>query len=263
MQKMMTTWVIPLIGLFVAGALQAAEWGDLTVTFVYDGEPPKAPPANVTSDKPFCGKFHVIDESLLVNEKNGGIANVVMFLYLGRGDEKPPIHESYAATEKAEVMLDNKHCRFDPHVALLRTTQTLVAGNSDAIGHNTNFTTFVNAAYNKLIPAGGQEKLNFPVEERLPVKVACNIHPWMRGWLVVKEHPYMAVSDTDGKLVIKNLPAGEYTFQVWQEEAGYVREVTVAGKPTEWARGRVTLEIKAGQNDLGEIKIPASLFKRS
>ena len=59
----------------------------------------------------------------------------------------------------------------------------------------------------------------------MPVKVACNIHPWMNAWLVVKDHPYMAVSDDNGKLEIKNLPAGEWSFQIWQEKAGYLREV--------------------------------------
>jgi hypothetical protein len=261
MQKLISLLALFCIGAFVVDDLQAEQWGDVSATFVFDGTPPKPSKANITSDKPFCGKFNVLDESLLVNDENGGIANVIVFLYVGRGEEKPPVHESYQATANEEVLLDNCHCRFDPHVTLLRTTQTLVAGNSDAIGHNTNFTTFRNAAYNKLIPAGGQEKLQFPIEEPLPVKVACNIHPWMGGWLVVKDHPYMGVSDPNGKVVIKNLPIGELTFQVWHEKAGYLREVIVNGEETEWNRGRVTLEIKPGQNDLGEIKIPASMFE--
>ncbi|MFV1965136.1 MAG: methylamine utilization protein [Pirellulaceae bacterium] len=261
MQKLMTAGAILFIGLLFAGTSPAAEWGDLTAAFLFEGTPPKPPEANITTDKPFCCKFQVVDESLLVNEKNGGVANVIVFMYVGRGGKKPLVHESYAATEKAEVMLDNEHCRFDPHVTLLRTTQTLVASNSDEVGHNTNLTTFRNKAYNKLIPSDGQEKLNFPKEEPLPVKVTCNIHPWMGGWLVVKDHPYMGVSDTDGKLVIKNIPVGEVTFQVWHEKAGYLREVTLNGEATEWKRGRLTLEIKPGQNDLGEVKIPASIFE--
>jgi len=261
MQKLITVWVITLSGMLFIGTAFAADWGHLSATFAYDGPPPTAKKVSITSDKQFCGKFNVVDESLVVNADNGGVANVIVYMYVGRGGKKPPIHESYAATEAAKVILDNKHCRFDPHVVLLRTTQTLVAGNTDAIGHNTNFTTFRNKAHNTLIPAGGKEELRFPLEEPLPVPVACNIHPWMKGYLVVKDHPYMGASDPNGELTIKNIPAGEWTFQLWHEKAGYLREVKVNGTPTEWKRGRLTIDIKPGENNLGDVRIPASMFE--
>ena len=157
-------------------------------------------------------------------------------------------------------MLDNEHCRFDPHVVLLQTSQTLVVGNSDAVGHNTNLSTFKNAQFNELIPSGGQKKVKLAAEEPLPVKVACNIHPWMNAWLVVKDHPYMAVSDDHGKLEIKNLPTGEWSFQIWQEKAGYLREVAFEGGKTD-RRGRFTLAVKPGENNLGQIKLSPTLFQ--
>ena len=83
----------------------------------------------------------------------------------------------------------------------------------------------------------------------------------MKGYLVVKEHPYVGVSDKDGKLTLKNVPAGKWSFQVWQEALGFVSEVKQDGKATKWEKGRVELTIKAGANDLGEVKIPAGAFK--
>ena len=103
--------------------------------------------------------------------------------------------------------------------------------------------------------------MNFPVEERFPMHVACGSHPWMHGKVVVKEHPYVAVTDKDGKLTIKNIPVGTWTFQFWHERPGYVTEVTIGGKKTSWKRGRPELTIKAGENNLGVIKLAPSVFE--
>ena len=69
----------------------------------------------------------------------GSFANVVVYLYL-RG-KTAPVHESYSETADAKVTLDNDKCRFEPHVCLLRTSQTLVVGNKDDVGHNTKIDT--------------------------------------------------------------------------------------------------------------------------
>jgi hypothetical protein len=99
-----------------------------------------------------------------------------------------------------------------------------------------------------------------PEPENLPSPVSCSIHPWMRGWLLIKDHPYMGVSDADGKVVIKNLPVGKWTFQFWHERAGNLREVKRNGESVQWTRGRLEVEIKPSLNDLGEIKLGPSLF---
>jgi len=246
--------------LLSASAVQAADWGDLSVTFVYDGTAPAPPKARVDKDVAYCGKFDVVDEALLVNPKNGGVANVVSFLYVARGKKEPSVHPDYEKSAKDEIKLDNNKCRFAPHMTILRTSQTLLVGNSDTVGHNTNITTLSNPAQNILVPSGGELKMNFPAEERFPVQVACNIHPWMQGKVLIKDHPYVAISDADGKLTIKNLPTGKWTFQFWHERPGYVTDVTVAGKKTSWKRGRVDVTIKAGQNDLGIVKLAPSVF---
>jgi hypothetical protein len=48
----------------------------------------------------------------------------------------------------------------------------------------------------------------------------------------------------------------------WQEEAGYLRDVTVQGKPQKWERGTPELNLEAGDNDLGEIVVQPALFRR-
>jgi hypothetical protein len=251
------------ISLIQSAAVHAQGWSDLTATFVLDGAIPKPKALVINKDPAVCGKHNLVDESLVVNPANKGIANVVVYLYVApRTGKKPPIHESYKATEKDSVLLDNHNCRFEPHIAIVRTTQTLVAGNKDPVGHNTNMALSKNPPQNPLIPGGGTVKFNLTVEETLPAPVSCGIHPWMKGYLVVKEHPYMAVSDKDGKVTIKNVPAGKWTFQFWQEASGYLSDAKQNGKPVKWERGRVELDIKAGApTDLGEIKVSPTIFK--
>jgi hypothetical protein len=244
--------------------MSRAQWGNLSGTFVYDGTPPAANPLVVTKDEAVCGKHKLVDEQLVVNPSNKGIANIVVFMYLTRNDPKPAVHPDYAAAAGAEVHMDNQNCRFEPRVALVQTNQTLVVGNKDAVGHNTKIDTLApeNSPINPIIPASSSISQTYAGAERLPVRVSCNIHPWMTGWLVVKDNPYFAVTDANGRFEIPNVPVGKWTFQFWQEKSGYVSAVKVNGKAEQWGKGRQEFVIKPGENDLGTIQVAASLFNK-
>ncbi len=238
-----------------------AQWGTLTGQFLYDGKAPERAPVKITKDQAFCGKHELLEETLVVNPENGGVQNVVVYLYLSRRQKAPTPHPDYAKTANAEVRIDNLNCHYVPHVATLRTTQTLIVGNKDAIGHNTKVDTIKNVPINPIIPAGSEIKQKFPNEERLPVLVSCSIHPWMNARLVIKDSPYMAVTDADGKFTIANLPEGKWTFQLWHESSGYVTSGKIDGKTQKWSKGRMSVTIGSGTNDLGAIKLSPSLFK--
>lgn len=262
MLKLHRVLVVMLIACCCATWVTAAEWGDLTGTLVYDGTPPKPDPINVTKDVEVCGKHNLVNESLVVNSDNKGIADIMVYIYTSTRDPKPPVHADYEATANDEVRLDNLGCRYVPRVALLRTTQTLVIGNKDPIGHNTKVDTFANPPLNPIIPAGAEIKQKFPLPEKRPAQVGCNIHPWMTATLLVQDHPYMALTDENGQFTIPNLPAGKWTFQFRHPAGGYIREVKIDGKSEKWSKGRTELTIKAGENDLGVVSVPASIFKK-
>jgi hypothetical protein len=243
-----------------AAAVQGQEWGSLSGTFLYGGDPPTPAKLTPTKDVEYCGKFDLVDEKIIVNPENKGLANVVITLNPARG-VKVPVHPDYESSAAGEVVMKNDGCRFEPRVALVRTTQTLVIANPDAVAHNSKLDCLANNGRNPIIPAGQNVKEKFTKEERLPVNVSCSIHPWMSGRVVIKEHPYMAVTDKDGNFTIANLPAGTWEFQIWHESPGYVQDVSVDGKKTKWSRGRVEVEIKPGDNKLGTIEMPAASFK--
>ena len=241
----------------------ATGWGDLQVRFLYGGVAPSSAEVNVTKDVEYCGPFGLTDDSLIVNPANGGLANVVGFLYQARGASPMPIHEDYLKQARSVVRVDNKQCRFEPHVALLWTPQTLLVGNLDLVGHNTKIDSFANPASNNTIPAGGQLQMEFSQPERLPAQVTCSIHPWMKSWLLVRDNPYSAVSTADGVLTVKNMPAGTWTFQFWHEKSGYVAKVARDDQTLEWNRGRVEVVIEAGKTtNLGTYQVPAELFQQ-
>lgn len=254
-----------LVSFSFSGAALAEGWGGLKGQFLLDGDVPTRAPVNITKDQAFCGQWGLLDESLVVNPTNKGIANIVTYLYVTRRDRvKPTVHPELANPQDNAVM-DNIQCRFEPRVAVVRTGQPITLGNKDQVGHNMNISTVNpgNPPLNQLIPANRDIQHTFNAEESLPIPVACNIHPWMKGYIVIKETPYAAVTDEDGNFEIEKIPAGKWKFKFWQEKSGFVDKVTVDGKATTWMRGEVEIEIKDGEVvDLGEIKVAPAVFNK-
>lgn len=235
-------------------SVHAAEWGSISGRFVFGGDAPAPAKLTVDKDVDVCGKHNLVNEELVVGE-GMGVANVVIFVR----DKKIDVHPDLKATEP--VVLDNLNCRFAPHVVFVQTGQELVIKNSDPVGHNSNVATLKNPASNTLIPAGGETKVTFRSDEAVPAAVTCNIHPWMKGWVVVRDNPYAAVTDENGNFTIEKLPAGEVELQLWHEKAGYLDTIVIDGEKTSVKRGRMDVDVKADGTDLGEMVLDASVFK--
>ena len=237
-------------------SLSAAEWGTLKGRIVVDGKAPTMKPIDSTKDA-VCAAVKLTEETVVVGDK-GGLKNVVVFVRTKGVD----VHPDYKQEAGKKVVLDNKNCRFDPHVVGLWTEQTLVLKNSDPTAHNSKVEGFANGAINPLIPANGEVEQKFSAAETTPSPVTCNIHPWMKGYIVIRDNPYFAVTDENGEFTIENLPAGKaLEFQVWHEGAGYVKDVSF-GKTKTDKRGRFEMKIKAGENDLGQAKVKASTLTK-
>lgn len=210
-----------------------AQWGDLKITFKTDKPVAQKPADGVAAAN--CGVPKVMLEEVVVDPKTLALANVVVFL----NEDSPKVHDSYSALATKKVALDNLDCRFEPHITTLWTKQTLLIGNKDKIGHNSKVDAFDNPAINPLIPPGGSHEATFPNAELVPMAVTCNIHRWMKGYIVVKDHPYVGVSGKDGVVEIKNLPTGNLNFRVWHE-TGYIK-AEIDGNMTK--KGRFTLDV--------------------
>jgi len=259
-----TTLIAALLATIVSvsSSANAQQWGTLKGRFVYEGTAPKPPKINLaTSNDQYCKnlKTPLFVESLLVDAK-GGLAGVAVYIRQKRGSTLK-IHPDYAAAAKSQAVLDNTSCHFVPHVLVMRTSQELLIKNSDATGHNTNISSLRNPPFNTLIPANGNSTHRFKVAESLPIGVVCNIHPWMKSFVLVRNNPYMTITGSDGSFEISNLPAGKHEFVFWHESKGNLKKVSLgeAGKTNR--KGRAKLEIPAGGTlDLGDVKIAPAVL---
>jgi hypothetical protein len=89
----------------------------------------------------------------------------------------------------------------------------------------------------------GAEEVAF----RRVIQVNCFVHSWMSGYVIVRDHPYVGITDESGTLEICNLPGGEWTFKVWQERSGYITRVRQKDVAANWGRGEVNASIRSGE----------------
>lgn len=236
----------------IVPALASAQWGDVAMSFAYDGAPPVAKAA--AGVKAECALVPPVpDETWVVNPK-GDVQNVVVFLLAEKGVALP-IHSSFDKAKGTTVRVDITKCRFEPHILIKYTNQELIIGNKDRFGHNFNAQFFENIPFNGLIPAmtDYDMKLKLDEPEMRPTPVVCGIHPHMKGYLFIHSHPYSGISDATGKLIIKNVPQGEWTFVMWHEAGGYIQSglLGAAKTPTNWKKGRMKIKVGPGVNTVG------------
>jgi hypothetical protein len=226
-----------------------AQWGSIKGKVVIDEVPTLKPliakgdPAGIAKDPAVCAAQDVPDESLVVDEKTKGVANVV--IYLRKKPEKADqIHPKFQNPEAATVLYDQMGCKFIPHIALVQTNQKLRVVSGDPIAHNTRGSPLKNMGFNFIVKPSDREGTDIPfkIAENQPIEVTCDIHRWMKGYLLIVDHPYSALTKADGTFEITDLPPGELEFRAWQERVGYVSPTAgersfkvkvTAGKATE------------------------------
>jgi hypothetical protein len=194
------------------------------VVFPKDAKIPPRKPLNVTVNQQQClAKGPILDESVIVNPKNRGVKNVVVYL---RPDSmkadapfaKNEIHPDDAKRKPAEVVIDQPCCMFVKRVTAARVGDTIVVKNPAAIAHNFFWVSENNGNHNVNVPVNGQWAMPKPlVMERPPIQYKCTVHGWMTGYVRIFDHPYYAVTDDDGKFEIKNAPVGKYRIVYWHE----------------------------------------------
>ncbi len=236
----------------VAAAKNWSGFGTLKGQFLFAGNPPT--PAKIDTqgkDPEVCGKTQLVDESLVVGP-NKGLANLVLTVasknYPVSPDAKLP-----------KVVLDNKDCRFAPHVIAAIAGQEMLIRNSDSVLHNSNL-GFANPS----IPGGQEVPVTPPEAANVPLKVTCGVHGWMAGWIAVRKDAYVAITDNEGRFELANLPAGDdLEIQVWHERAtgGLPLDQTELKDYKATSKGRFTVKLAADKPLEIKATIPESALK--
>jgi len=245
-----------LIAMVSAVSSAQAQWGTLKGKIVLDGELPKETQTLVVTkgdpaakDAAVCAAQDVPRETLIVNMESKdpnehGIKNVI--IYLAKKPSK--IHPDLAKSKDAELTFDQKGCRFIPHAMVVRTDQQVRVLSDDGVAHNTHSNPIKNTPENFIVPPNDRKGVlmkPLPSAERVPIRINCDIHPWMEAYWVIVDHPYATVTDEKGNYVIENLPEGEHDFVFWHEGCGYLEK-------------KLPIKIKAGDNQQKLMKYKAS-----
>ncbi len=198
------------------GPAGAQGGGTIEAAVTYAGAP-VVEKLKVNKDTEKCGTEAVIEK--VVVGPNKGLANAVVSVPGAKG-----------APKAMKATVDQHGCKFVPHVTAM-TPGELELKNSDDILHNIHTYSTANPSINKAQPKF-KKVMTEKFEKPEIIKLTCDVHSWMLGWVAVMPNPFFGVTDANGVAKIENVPPGKYTVEAWHE---------MLGKQTK------EVEVKAGQ----------------
>jgi plastocyanin len=186
--------------------------GSIIGAVTFTGTAPKPRPLPMDSD-PLCAAEKGATSELLVVGPGNGIKNVFVYVKDGLGARR-------YAVPAAQVLLDQKGCRYVPHVIGVQAGQTVLVSNSDPLIHNVHAMPKNNREFNFGQPAKTPPVTRVFDQAEIGLPFKCDVHGWMNAYVNVVPHPFFAVTKDDGSFEIKGLPAGSYTLELWHERLG-------------------------------------------
>jgi plastocyanin len=216
--------------------IKVTDGGSLEGKVVFQGTVPSPRKVIPTQDQQVCGGPR--DEPRIILGPDNTVQGAIVYL---KGVEKGKALEK----PKKPPVIDNTKCKFEPELQVVPVGTEILILNSDPVLHNTHGYLITDSrrgrtVFNQALPQKGQQ---VKTVLKLPgiVDVACDVHGWMQGWILVAENPYHAITEKNGTFAIKDIPPGKYTLATFQPYTG-VREtpVTVEAKKT----SNVNVELK-------------------
>jgi plastocyanin len=194
--------------MMILALLLAADTGALAGKVTLSGLAPKLANLPVTRDMKVCGT-NKTDESLEVSQ-GGALRNAVVWF------ADVPLPKDF---KPAKEKLDQQQCVFVPHVLVAPLGTTVDVVNSDKALHNVRAQAGEVKLMNYAMPIPGHVVPTRLKKEGI-FKVSCDVHPWMRAWLLVLPTDAFAVTGEDGTYKITGVPAGKHKIRIWHERLG-------------------------------------------
>lgn len=222
--------------------------GTIVGTVKFEGTAPEMP-ALLRGADPFCAQTEMKAETVVVNE-NGTLRNVLARVAPGEVPAVP--------APEAPVVVDQVACMYRPRVQGGVVGQTISVKNSDGTMHNVHGRALAlgermgsQSLFNLGQPKGAPEATYDISKDVEVVALKCDVHGWMKGYVVVSDNPYFDTTGKDGSFRIENVPVGTHTMQVWHELYGVkTAEVTVE----EGKEATVTVSYSPADNPMAEEK---------
>ena len=226
MKRPLNVFILTLVVMLIVGigvspstVLAAAT---ITGKVALEGTAPAAKPINFGAEKQ-CAIMHKdkppVGEDLVVNPNNT-VKWALVYI-------KDNVTGEFKAPEQA-VVVNQTGCMFAPHAVTAMVGQKVDFKNDDSLLHNVRTVSKVNKVFNIAQPIQGMTTTKKFDQPEIGIQIRCDVHFWMSAYIHVLNHPFFAVTGDDGSFTIKDLPAGNYTLEVWHETLGtQVQAVTV------------------------------------
>ena len=203
--------------------------GSISGKVVFQGDVPMRK-IITTKDQDVCGGIR--DEPEIIVDAEKAVKDAVVYLAkVDKGKAWP--------AAGAKPVLNNVKCVFEPRVQVMSAGK-LEVKNSDPVLHNTHGFYGKRTAFNLALPNKDQV-IEADLDRTGTVRVECDAHGWMLGWIYVVDNPYFAVTGADGSFSIADVPPGDYTLIATHEFTGPI-EIPVTVKAGEETSAPVELK---------------------
>lgn len=222
-----------IITLLICGTMASVAFaGNVTGNVTYEGDAPARKALAINTQEQHCidATKGAKSEELVVS-KGKGIQNVVVYMRL-RGQQELKIPE-----DKKKLTVDQKDCRYLPHVIAVPVGAIVDVTSSDPVAHNVHSYAAKNEAKNFIVKKKG-EIIPYTITAAEAIKLTCDVHTWMSGYIVAVDSNYYTVtgqkddkdkwihpddyekSSDKGKYTLKDVPAGRARVVAWHEKLG-------------------------------------------
>jgi len=136
------------------------------------------------------------------------------------------------------AIVAHQNKQFVPYVTAVQVGTTINLPNLDDVKHHAY--SFSPAKKFELPLYAGTPEAPLLFDKPGIVTIGCNIHDWMTAYVCVVETPFFAISGADGRVQLRNLPAGAYRAEVWQprlkgQPADYAQPFTIQNEAVKLA----------------------------
>lgn len=236
MKMLLTTFTVaglcamPLVGQAAYKEVAVSNGGTITGSVKFTGKdlPPKV--YSVTKDNSICGDAKREIDYVRVN--NGYLMDSVVYL------EKVKEGKAFPA-DIGDTTVDQKGCKFTPFLGVMKNNSKLSAVNQDPILHNIHTYELMGrvrkTVFNVSQPDQNTVVKSVKLKRGAAMKVECDAHDFMHGFVFVAKNPYFSVVKEDGTFSIDNVPAGKYKIKAWHGTLKDLKdkvEVTAGGTVT-------------------------------
>lgn len=201
-----------------------ADGAELVGTAVFRGDVTDSRRLLVTKDEEVCGFGYLERTEVAVGDDRGLAGVVVVVEGIQEGKAWPESPGGY--------VIDQKDCLFLPRLQVVPRNSDLNIVNSDPVLHNVHAYELMGESARTLFNLGqppGDAVIVRPLRPRLSnlVRLECDAHDFMQGWIYAADSPYWAITGEDGTFVIEDVPPGEYSITAWHPSLG-VRQQRVS-----------------------------------